>query len=334
MAHCAKYTKGAMGHLMKHYERGKDENGEYIKFGNEGIDTSLSHLNYNLAPHQNQLDFIHKRLSEVHCLKRKDVNVMCSWVVTAPKELPEEHTKEFFQRTYDFLEKKYGKENVVSAYVHLDETTPHIHFSFVPVVFDAKKDRYKVSAKEVLTKSELKSFHKEFQAEMDGFVEEYENEFECNVLNGATANGNKTIQELKAEEYEMIADSEREQLNELMDLYSEETIALGELQEEIAELQELKADILEERNKLYSDVEKLSKGLQAIKNENATVVSAFLQKDEIRGKFEQFKEQYKQEQAKTTFSAKELKEKADSFKAERKMFGQIMGRKNRGRDER
>ena len=71
-----------------------------------------------------------------------------------------------------------------------------------------------------------------------------------------------------------------------------------------------------------------------LKNENATVVSAFLQKDEIRGKFEQFKAQYKQDLTKTTFSAKELKEKADSFKAERKMFGQMIGRKNRGRDER
>ena len=266
MAHCAKYTKGAMGHLMKHYERGKDENGDYIKFGNESIDTSLSHLNYNLAPHQNQLDFIHKRLSEVHCLKRKDVNVMCSWVVTAPKELPEKHTKEFFQRTYDFLEKRYGKENVVSAYVHLDETTPHIHFSFVPVVFDSKKG-YKVSAKEVLTKSELKSFHKEFQREMDGFVEQYENEFECNVLNGATVNGNKTIQELKVKEYETIANSEREQLNKLMSLTSDELINLERLKEEVAELEKMKDNAKERRNKLWCESKSLEKRILELRED-------------------------------------------------------------------
>ena len=142
MANCKKATRGAMGHLMKHYERAKDENGEYIKFGNLQIDSSKSDLNYNLAPHRdNQLDFMQKRLKEVHVLKRKDVNVMCSWVVTAPKELPEEHHREFFECTYEFLKQRYNptENNIISAYVHLDEATPHMHFAFIPVVHDKKK---------------------------------------------------------------------------------------------------------------------------------------------------------------------------------------------------
>lgn len=200
MANVAKYNKATMGHMMKHYERGKDENGEYVKFKNQQIDPARTHLNYNLAPHnQNQLDFIHKRLSEVYCLKRKDVNVMCSWVVTAPKELPAERHREFFERSYRFLEKKYGKENVISAYVHMDEGQPHMHFAFVPVLFDEKKKREKVSAKEIVTMAELRQFHKDLQREMDSFTASYGHSFECNVLNGATAGGNKAIQELKAQ---------------------------------------------------------------------------------------------------------------------------------------
>ena len=105
-----------MGHLMKHYERGTDENGEYIKFGNRQIDLSRTHLNYNLAPDHGQLDFMQKRLREVYVLKRKDVNVMCSWVVTVPKELPEEFHAEFFQRTYNFLRNRYSpdEKNIIS----------------------------------------------------------------------------------------------------------------------------------------------------------------------------------------------------------------------------
>lgn len=38
---------------------------------------------------------------------------------------------------------RYGKENVVSAYVHLDETAPHIHFSFIPITKDKKKGGFK-----------------------------------------------------------------------------------------------------------------------------------------------------------------------------------------------
>lgn len=201
MANCKKATRGAMGHLMKHYERSKDVNGEYIKFGNQQIDIGRTHLNYNLAPERNQLDFIHKRLSEVYVLKRKDVNVMCSWVITVPKELPEEYQKEFFERTYRFLQQRYSpdEKNIISSYVHLDEATPHMHFAFIPVVYDNKKNREKISAKEVITRTDLSTFHKDLQNVMDKFVREYGKNFRCNVMNGATDSGNRSIEEYKAE---------------------------------------------------------------------------------------------------------------------------------------
>lgn len=139
MANYAKYTRGAMGHMLKHYERAKDADGQYLKFGNQDIDTKRTGQNYNLATSHNQLDFIHERLSEVYCMNRKDVNVMCSWVVTAPEDLKPEQESEFFQESYRFLEAKYGRENVVSSYVHKDEVTPHMHFCFMPVVSDPKR---------------------------------------------------------------------------------------------------------------------------------------------------------------------------------------------------
>lgn len=50
MANAQKYTRAACGHLAAHYERRKDEKGEYIKFGNQDIDPQKTHLNYNLGP--------------------------------------------------------------------------------------------------------------------------------------------------------------------------------------------------------------------------------------------------------------------------------------------
>lgn len=192
MANYAKYTKGAMGHLTKHYERAKDDEGNYIKFGNQDIDVSKTHLNYNLAPEHNQLDFLHQRLNEVYCMKRKDVNVMCSWIVTAPQDLDPKQEKEFFQESYNFLEEKYGKKNVISSYVHMDEKTPHMHFSFIPVVVDRKhKQGEKVSAKECVTKIDLQQFHEQLQQHLT------ERGISCSVINGATLQGNKSIEELK-----------------------------------------------------------------------------------------------------------------------------------------
>lgn len=66
MANAQKYTRAACGHLAAHYERRKDEKGEYVKFGNQDIDPQKSHLNYNLAPRRGveQIDFIRQRTTE------------------------------------------------------------------------------------------------------------------------------------------------------------------------------------------------------------------------------------------------------------------------------
>lgn len=194
--HVAKYNKSATGHMCAHYERRKDDRGEYIKFGNQNIDLSRTHLNYNLAPEHDQIEFIRQRTSEVKCQKRADVNVMCDWVVTAPEGLDRGHLKEFFKASYDFFEKRYGQENVISAYVHMDETTPHMHFAFVPVVFDKKKELYKVSAKQLLTKTELKRVHPDLSRHLK---EEYSWGSNLKILNGATINGNRTVAEMNCE---------------------------------------------------------------------------------------------------------------------------------------
>lgn len=200
MAHVAKYAKAAIGHLCNHYGRSEDmDKAGYVIRGNENIDPSRTHLNYNLAAHQElaQLEFIHRRLSEVHVHNRKDVNVLCDWVVTVPKDLLQEHPDQegaFFRATYRFLEERYGKENVVSAWVHKDETTPHIHFAFMPVVEDKKRGGEKLSAKERITKNDLQTFHQELELYVSR-----ELQLEVHIQNEATKDGNKTVTELKRE---------------------------------------------------------------------------------------------------------------------------------------
>lgn len=193
LANCKKFSKAATGHMFAHFKRTKDENGDYVKFGNESIDMSKSHLNYNLKPRDcSQGDFVKRRCGEVKCLNRKDVNVMCSWVVTMPKDFPSEYEREFFRSTYEFLSKRYRSDNVVSAYVHLDEVTPHIHFAFVPVVRDKKKGHLKVSAKECVSKFDLQSFHPDLERHLEAHFN-----FKVKVLNDATKEGNRSIEELK-----------------------------------------------------------------------------------------------------------------------------------------
>ena len=175
-----------------------------MRRSNENIDPARTHLNYNLAPEHDggQIAFMQKRLSEVKLQKRADVNVLCDWVVTLPvdekfkrfnPEIQRIETIKFFRASYDFLERRYGRENVVSAYVHMDEKTPHLHFAFIPVTEDKKKGGFKVSAKEVLSRSDLRTFHTDLQKALR------ERGVILDVLNGATKDGNKTVAELKKE---------------------------------------------------------------------------------------------------------------------------------------
>lgn len=188
MAHAEKYMRSDIAALAIHYER---RNG--YQLSNKDIDTSRQHLNYNLANEIQPLtpeQFVKQRLSEVKHINRNDIKVMVDWIVTLPKNVPEKDEVDFFKYTYEFLKERYGAKNVVGAWVHKDEKTPHIHFSFIPVIeVDGVE---KLNCKQIICRSELKKFHPELQEHLEsklGYTPE--------ILNEATINGNRTIKELK-----------------------------------------------------------------------------------------------------------------------------------------
>ncbi|WP_242230229.1 MobV family relaxase [Bacillus cereus group sp. BfR-BA-01329] len=192
MAHVQKYTKGNVQGLSIHWDR-KTEN-----HSNPDIDNERSDLNYDLCEKEGDtLSRMNERLNEVHALKRNDLKVCADWIVTLPenlKDASEQEQRQFFEKTYEFLTDRYGGEkNVLSANVHNDETTPHMHFAFMPVVWDEKKQREKVSAKEVLTRKDLKTFHQD----LDKFLKkEIPHIYKEGILNDKTI-GVDTVKDLK-----------------------------------------------------------------------------------------------------------------------------------------
>lgn len=190
---CEKFTRNQSGNILVHCNR-SDPNRTYK---NQEIHHDRTFLNYNLAPkHENMTDFefMKNRCESLKILKRNNVNWLVSWVVTIPADYTGSQEL-FFKEVYNFFEKKYGKENVVSSYVHLDETSPHMHFCFVPVIYDEKKQTYKVNAKVCINKVELQKIHPEMQEYLEEKLQT-----KVNILNGATKEGNKTVEQLKNEE--------------------------------------------------------------------------------------------------------------------------------------
>ena len=112
---------------------------------NKDIDPERTHLNYYFK--KNELSYI-KEFDKAK--KEKDLKgqiksnsiVMCEMLFTSDKEffdnIGEKETKRYFEESYKFVcnYKNLGEENIISAVVHLDEGTPHMH---VPVVHTKDK---------------------------------------------------------------------------------------------------------------------------------------------------------------------------------------------------
>lgn len=196
--HVKKIKRGNMARRMiEHYER----NGEIKAYGNEDIDAGRTHLNYNLHPSAEPSYERYKGILDAnYVMDRKDINTLVDVLVTLPEGLrgtPEGVCRGFFERAYGFLAERYahGGKSIVSAYVHMDESTPHMHFAFVPLVDDPKHGQgFKVCAKNVVDRRDLQTLHADMEKHMMPF---YGN---VGILNGNTKEGNKTKKELAAAE--------------------------------------------------------------------------------------------------------------------------------------
>ena len=116
---------------------------------NRNIDPERTHLNYYFK--KNELSYI-KGFDKLR--KEKDLKgniksnsiILCEMIFTSDKEffdnIGEEETKRYFEESYKFVckYKNLGEENILSAVVHLDERTPHMHLVFVPVVHTKDKE--------------------------------------------------------------------------------------------------------------------------------------------------------------------------------------------------
>ena len=122
--------------LEAHHERQKEQ---YAS--NPDIDTSRSKYNFHIVkPEGRYYHFIKSRIEQAGCRTRKDSTRFVDTLITASPEFfkkksPKE-IQEFFQRAADFLIRRVGKENIVSAVVHMDEKTPHLQKGLVPLTED------------------------------------------------------------------------------------------------------------------------------------------------------------------------------------------------------
>ena len=161
MAHIAKYKASAVGKLCAHYNRWQGIDNPNVS--RENIDKSRTHLNYTLGVYEKdgkrfigkvrgsaswatvkgRIDAVNARAkAEGKRATRKDAVVMADMVVTLPPNVPPEDAYKFFWNSYQYIADRVGRGNLMGGYVHMDETTPHMHVPFTPILdgrFNYKK---------------------------------------------------------------------------------------------------------------------------------------------------------------------------------------------------
>lgn len=134
--HLQGFTVGQIGPIINHVTRhGADPDQSRYTYGNEAIDAARTADNYAISATPDPAAFIAGRAESVDRKPRKTSNLLSSIVVALPKNaLLEGREREFFGAVADLLSKRVGRENVIGGYVHMDESQPHMHFLFTPVV--------------------------------------------------------------------------------------------------------------------------------------------------------------------------------------------------------
>ena len=141
----AKYKGPEISNIEAHNERTKEK---YAS--NPDIDRSRNKYNFHLIePTGRYRAAAESQIQSAGCRTRTDsVRVVEAMFTATPeffkgKKLPE--IRQYFEEALRFFEQYQSRETIISAVVHMDEKTPHMHLSFVPLTADGR-----LSAKDII----------------------------------------------------------------------------------------------------------------------------------------------------------------------------------------
>ena len=138
----AKYKSENLKGIYRHNER-KNTN-----YSNKNIDKDKSYLNYSLKSPQFTYEKEFERIRKEYNLKgqiKTVSNIVCEYIITSDnaffETIGKDETKRYFETAYKFVceYKDLGEQYILSAKVHMDEETPHMHLVFIPVVHTKDK---------------------------------------------------------------------------------------------------------------------------------------------------------------------------------------------------
>lgn len=266
---------------------------------NPDIEESKSHLNYDLHNETpiDYLETINKKIEDGVDTGgkkiRKDAVRLCEFLITSDKSyfdgLTEEREKEFFEKAYEFIEDRYGKENIVYATVHKDEKTPHLHVGFVPITEDQR-----LSAKEFFgQKKQLVQLQDDFHKHLKDSGFELDRGTSSDKRHITQARFKAETLEKQAKEYEKkIQEIEKlqaqikkvESIEVKNPLFQRDYVQISKTDFENMQNQ-LKKGIAtkDDRDELVGTIERAKKEISGLKSDNLSLKKKLARSEEYKG---------------------------------------------------
>lgn len=284
MAHIAKYKASAVGKLCAHYNRWQGIDNPNVS--RENIDKSRTHLNYTLGVYEKdgkrfigkvrgsaswatvkgRIDAVNARAkAEGKRATRKDAVVMADMVVTLPPNVPPEDAYKFFWNSYQYIADRVGRGNLMGGYVHMDETTPHMHVPFTPILDE------RFNYKKMCDRKFYQTFHKGLGDSLEqkmGYRPEVELSEETRAQRVYTSH-TKDIDKVRGAVDRAIVEPAQQEADRIVAAAKEEAAALlqdaeaqkadlvaqiadrrGDLAELDSQLEDVKLDIADEEDRL------------------------------------------------------------------------------------
>ena len=329
--HMDKFKKDAIRGIQSHNRRERESH------SNPDIDYSRIVGNYDLheSASDNYAQTIQNRIDDLLMVKaiRKDAVHMCGLIVSSDKEffdkLNADETRHFFAEAAAYLTDFVGAANVVSAMVHMDEKTPHMHFLHVPVTQDGR-----LSANSIYTRASLKKL----QTELPSYLQSRGFEVQRGVeQKPGSAKKHLDTREFKQQrealekliqESEEAAQNSRQLINTLEQREGELRKSIEEYERQAEEAEKiLQGDSSLPKASLFnyqSVLKKASFIIAELKKALAVKHLALKQKEDLQKEVEALRKKQTQLEAEYTAHKKQSHEEKEELEAQLKKMKRVM----------
>ena len=189
----------------------ENERDETYQASNPQIDCSRTSGNYHIVKRQRSYtQFINDKIValDLPTKVRKDAVLMCSFVVGSDRKffggLSPSEQRQFFVDCTRFFAERYGEGNIISAVVHTDETTPHLHLNLIPIA------NHRLCAKKLFDRKALTALQTDLYREVGAkwSLQRGKEGSQAKHLDTAEFKAKKIVEQARGQASDIIAEAE------------------------------------------------------------------------------------------------------------------------------